>query len=91
MPVPCPIPSSPKLSALAVLMTTALATAAVRARRARSKLPLTTLAFTAAVGLTLYDLLGRQLLYTLLNLAVITLGMTVLVAALLSLRMRKLA
>jgi hypothetical protein len=50
-----------------------------------------TIAGIAAVGLTLYDLLGRQLLYALLNLAVITLGMTVVVAALLSLRMRKLA
>lgn len=50
-----------------------------------------TIAAIAAIGLTLYDLLGRQLLYTLLNLAVITIGMTVLIAALLSLRMRKLA
>ena len=50
-----------------------------------------TVAAIAVVGLTLYDLLGRQLLYTLLNLGIITLGMTVLVAALLSLRMRKLA
>ena len=50
-----------------------------------------TIVAIAAIGLTLYDLLGRQLLYTLLNLAVITIGMTVLTAALLSLRMRKLA
>jgi hypothetical protein len=50
-----------------------------------------TIVAIAAIGLTLYDLLGRQLLYTLLNLAVITIGMTVLIAALLSLRMRKLA
>lgn len=45
----------------------------------------------AAVGLTLYDLLGRQLLYALLDLAVITIGMTLVIAAVLSLRMRKLA
>ena len=50
-----------------------------------------TIVAIAAIGLTLYDLLGRQLLYALLNLAVITIGMTVLIAALLSLRMRKLA
>ena len=45
----------------------------------------------AAIGLTLYDLLGRQLLYALLDLAVITIGMTLVISAVLSLRMRKLA
>jgi hypothetical protein len=42
-------------------------------------------------GLTLYDLLGRELLYALLNLSVITIGMVVIIAALLTLRMRRLA
>jgi hypothetical protein len=45
----------------------------------------------AAVGLTLYDLLGRRLIYTLLDLSVITIGMTVLIAALVTLRMRRLS
>jgi hypothetical protein len=45
----------------------------------------------AAVGLTLYDLLGRRLIYALLDLSVITIGMTVLIAALVTLRARRLA
>ena len=45
----------------------------------------------AAVGLTLYDLLGRRLIYALLDLSVLTIGMTVLIAALVTLRTRRLA
>jgi hypothetical protein len=45
----------------------------------------------AAVGLTLFDLLGRRLIYALLDLSVITIGMTVLIAALVTLRVRRLA
>jgi hypothetical protein len=45
----------------------------------------------AATGLTLYDLLGRRAIYALLDFSVITLGMLALIAALLTLRMRKLA
>ena len=44
-----------------------------------------------AVGLTLYDLLGRRLIYTLLDFAVITVAMVALLSALVTLRMRKLA
>ena len=45
----------------------------------------------AAVGLTLYDLLGRRLIYALLDLSVITIGMVALIGALLTLRIRRLA
>ena len=45
----------------------------------------------AAVGLTLYDLLGRRLIYALLDLSVITIAMVALIGALFTLRMRKLA
>ena len=45
----------------------------------------------AAMGLTLYDLLGRRLIYALLDLSVITIGMVALIGALVTLRMRKLA
>jgi hypothetical protein len=44
-----------------------------------------------AVGLTLFDLLGRRLIYALLDLSVITIGMIVLIAALVTLRTRRLA
>jgi len=44
-----------------------------------------------AVGLTLFDLLGRRLIYALLDLSVITIGMMVLIAALVTLRTRRLA
>ena len=49
------------------------------------------IAAIAAVGLTLFDLLGRRLIYALLDFSVITIGMTVLVATLVTLRMRRLA
>ena len=39
----------------------------------------------------LYDLVGRRLLYLLLDLSVITIGMIVLIGALVTLRLRKLA
>jgi hypothetical protein len=45
----------------------------------------------AAVGLTLYDLLGRRPIYALLDLSVITIGMVALIGVLCTLRMRKLA
>ena len=45
----------------------------------------------AAVGLTLYDLLGRRPIYALLDLSVITIGMVALIGVLFTLRMRKLA
>ena len=45
----------------------------------------------AAMGLTLYDLLGRRLIYALLDLSVITIGMVALIGALVTLRVRKLA
>jgi len=45
----------------------------------------------AAVGLTLFDLLGRRLTYALLDLSVITIGMVALIAALVTLRVRRLA
>ena len=55
--------------------------------------PMQVLSLTAlvAVGLTLYDLLGRRLIYTLLNFAVITVAMVALLSALVTMRMRKLA
>lgn len=52
---------------------------------------LLTYAGIAAVGLTLFDLLGRRLLYALLEWSVITVGMLALIAAALAVRMRKLA
>jgi hypothetical protein len=45
----------------------------------------------AAIGLSLYDLVGRRILNILLDLSVITVGMLVLMGALVTLRMRKLA
>ena len=45
----------------------------------------------AAVGLTLFDLLGRRLLSALLEWSVITLGMLALIAAAVAVRMRQLA
>ena len=45
----------------------------------------------AAVGLTLFDLLGRRVLYALLEWSVITLGMLALITAAVAVRMRKLA
>jgi hypothetical protein len=50
-----------------------------------------TIAAIAAIGLTLYDLLGRHVIYALLDFSVITVGMVALIAALVTLRMRKLA
>jgi hypothetical protein len=50
-----------------------------------------TAAAIAVVGLSLYDLLGRRLLYTLLNMSAITISMLLLVAAMVTVRMRRLA
>jgi hypothetical protein len=52
---------------------------------------LLTYAGIAATGLTLFDLLGRRLLYALLEWSVITLGMLALIAAAVTVRLRKLA
>jgi hypothetical protein len=41
------------------------------------------------IGLSLYDLVGRRMLYALLDLSVITIGMIVLIGALVTLRMRR--
>jgi hypothetical protein len=54
-------------------------------------LSLTTYLAIAAIGLSLYDLVGRRVLNILLELSVITIGMLVLMGALVALRMRKLA
>ena len=74
-----------------ILATTAMAYVVNDFDRLPRVLRMLTIAAIAAIGLSLYDLLGRDLLYALLNLSIITLGMTVLIAALLTLRMRKLA
>ena len=50
-----------------------------------------TIAAIAATGLTLYDLLGRRVIYALLDFSIITVGMVALIASLVTLRMRKLA
>jgi hypothetical protein len=74
-----------------ILATTAMAYVVNDFDRLPRALRMLTVAAVAAIGLSLYDLLGRELLYALLNLSVITIGMIVLIAALLTLRMRKLA
>ena len=45
----------------------------------------------ASVGLSLYDLLGRRWLYLLLDWSVITMGVIVVTAALVTLRIRRVA
>ena len=45
----------------------------------------------AAVGLTLFDVLGRRLIYALLDVSVITIGMVALIGTLVSIRMRRFA
>ena len=45
----------------------------------------------AVIGLTLFDLLGRRLLYALLNMSIITLAVFVLIGSLCALRLRKVA
>jgi len=44
-----------------------------------------------ATGLTLYDLLGRRIIYALLDFSVITIGTVALIATLVTMRMRRLA
>jgi hypothetical protein len=48
-------------------------------------------AAVAVIGLTLFDLLGRRLLYTLLELSVLTLAVFVVIASLCTLRLRQVA
>jgi Glycosyltransferase family 87 len=74
-----------------ILATTALAYVVNDFDRLPRLLRVLTIAAIAVVGLSLYDVLGRELLYALLNLSVITIGMIVIIAALLTLRMRRLA
>ena len=74
-----------------ILATTAMAYIVNDFDRLPRVLRMLTVAAVAAIGLSLYDLLGRELLYALLNLSVITIGMIVIIAALLTLRMRRLA
>lgn len=50
-----------------------------------------TLAAIAVVGLSLYDLLGRRVLYLLLDWSMITMGVVVVIAALVTLRIRRVA
>jgi hypothetical protein len=52
--------------------------------------PLTVVA-VAAIGLSLFDLLGRRLHYALMGLSIITLGFLVVIASLLTLRLQKTA
>lgn len=52
--------------------------------------PLTVIA-VAAIGLTLFDLLGRRLHYALMDMSVITIGFLVVIGSLLTLRLRKIA
>ena len=74
-----------------VLATTAMAVVVNDIDRLpRLQRPLT-YAGIAAIGLTLYDLVGRRMLYLLLDLSVITIGMIVLMGALVTLRLRKVA
>ena len=74
-----------------VLATTAMVYVVNDIDRLPRLLRLTTFAAIAAIGLSLYDLVGRRVLNTLLDLSVITIGMLVLMGALVTLRMRKLA
>ena len=50
-----------------------------------------TVAAIAVVGLSLYDLLGRRVLYLLLDWSIITMGVVVVIAALVTLRIRRVA
>jgi hypothetical protein len=74
-----------------VLATTAMVYVVNDINRLPRLLRLTTFAAIAAIGLSLYDLVGRRVLNALLDLSVITIGMIVLMGALVTLRMRRLA
>jgi hypothetical protein len=74
-----------------ILATTALVYVVNDLDRLPRLMRLLTIAAIATIGLTLYDLLGRRLLYALLNFSVITVGVIVLICALVTLRLRKLA
>ena len=74
-----------------VLTTVALVYVVNNIDRLPRVLRLATYTAIAAIGLSLYDLVGRRALNILLELSVITIGMLVLMGALVTLRMRKLA
>jgi len=74
-----------------VLTTTAMVYVVNDIDRLPRLLRLTTFTAIAAIGLSLYDLVGRRVLNILLDLSVITIGMLVLMGALVTLRVRKLA
>jgi hypothetical protein len=74
-----------------ILATTALVYVVNDFDRLPRALRVLTVAAIAAVGLSLYDLLGRRILYALLNVSVITIGIILLITALVTVRVRKLA
>ena len=74
-----------------VVSTPALALLANHYDQLRQPLRAAAIAAVLVIGLTLFDLLGRQLLYALLHLSVITLAFLVVFAALLTLRARRIA
>ena len=74
-----------------ILATMALAYVVNDLDRLPRALQVLTVVSIAAIGLSLYDLLGRTFLYALLDLSIITVGVVILISALASLRMRKLA
>jgi len=74
-----------------VLATTAMVFVVNDIDRLPRPMRLTTFAAIAAIGLSLYDLVGRRLLNLLLDLSVITIGMVALIGAVVTLRIRKLA
>lgn len=74
-----------------LLSTVALVYVANDYDRLPRALRLLTIAAVAVIGLSLYDLLGRRLLYTLLDFSAITIGMVVLIGALVWLRARSIA
>lgn len=74
-----------------VLATVAMVYVVNNIDRLPRALNLTAYSAIAAIGLSLYDLVGRRLLNILLELSVITIGMLVLMGTLVTLRMRKLA
>jgi len=74
-----------------ILATMAMAYVVNDLDRLPRALQVLTVVSIAAIGLSLYDLLGRTFLYALLDLSVITVGVVILISALASLRMRKLA
>jgi hypothetical protein len=72
-----------------VLATTALVYVVNDLDRLPGALRAAAIAAIGIIGLTLYDLLGRRLLYALLNMSAITLAMLLLITSLVALRTRK--